>query len=345
MFGRLVVSVALTAVIAHASPALGWNETGHKVVALIAWAELTPAARARVSEILKAHPRYEKDLLARLPDGATQEETARHVFAAASAWPDVVRSRSHPMNFVANHPAWHYIDMPYAFDAQGTAATQPSSIAQMQPASRTADPKDIVEALTKATADLADPAIADRDKAVALCWLLHLGGDIHQPLHACTLVTPEFPRGDQGGNKLLVLRNPPDANSQMNLHQVWDSVAGTYHTEVFFEYLASGLRNDPRYSRERLKDPLTIHDVARWARESHELAIEHVYLRGALQAASADKVRADAKTPVPGLPRGYTERAEQVAIRRLALAGYRTADLVNAALKPRDNAATQPRPH
>ena len=35
-------------------------------------------------------------------------------------------------------------------------------------------------------------------RAIALAWLFHLVGDIHQPLHTAQLFTAEYSRGDRG---------------------------------------------------------------------------------------------------------------------------------------------------
>src|SRR6202021_3878931 len=103
-------------------------------------------------------------------------------------------------------------------------------------------PQNIVEALTKNVADLKDPKVSASDKAVALCWILHLCGDIHQPLHATELFSPQFPTGDQGGNQFIILRDPPYADSRANLHFVWDSLPGDYQSRDIEHYIAGGLR-------------------------------------------------------------------------------------------------------
>ena len=41
-------------------------------------------------------------------------------------------------------------------------------------------------------------------KAIALAWLFHLAGDIHQPLHTAQLFTVDYPHGDRGGNEICV---------------------------------------------------------------------------------------------------------------------------------------------
>jgi hypothetical protein len=287
------------------------------------WDELTPPARAKATEILKAHPRYTADLLQGVPQNSSEEETARYALAAAATWPDLVRQQSHPMHFVASHPNWHYIDIPYEVGGQ-TAPTPPPQ--------RDAGPRDIVEALTKNADDLRSADVTAANRAIALCWVLHLGGDIHQPLHAATMVSPQFPKGDQGGLQQIVLRDPPFTDSQMSLHVLWDELPGQYHWEHLDELLAEGLRNDPRYSREHFAQELAEKDFARWARESYELAVKYAYLNGTIKSASAQQIKRDPTTPIPGLPPGYVASAERVAMERVVLAGYRTADLLNSLL-------------
>jgi hypothetical protein len=41
-------------------------------------------------------------------------------------------------------------------------------------------------------------------KAIALAWLLHLVGDIYQPLQTAQLFTVEYPKGYRGGNEICV---------------------------------------------------------------------------------------------------------------------------------------------
>lgn len=310
--------------------AWGWVGTGHKMVAMIVWDELTPAAKAKAIEILKQHPRYEKDLLAGLPPGSDEASAERHAFVVAATWPDLVKSPSNPMHFVANHPQWHYIDLPYHPEG-GSDDYKPQRPQAGDPSK--SEPRDVVEALAKNVGDLRDAAIPAPDKAIALCWILHLGGDIHQPLHAIQMFSAQFPEGDRGGNALLVLREPPYSNTQMNLHLIWDELPGNYATDQPIGYLAEGLRADPDLSRERLKSLLAIKDFSAWARESHDLAVKYAYLNGTLKAATAAQGgQAGPPAEVPGLPPGYLKQAEHLAFHQVALAGYRTADLLNSLL-------------
>ena len=60
-------------------------------------------------------------------------------------------------------------------------------------------------------------------RAVNLCWVLHLTGDLHQPLHAATIVTPQKPHGDELGGSYFVIG--PEGR-KVNLHVFWDDLAG-----------------------------------------------------------------------------------------------------------------------
>jgi len=59
-------------------------------------------------------------------------------------------------------------------------------------------------------------------KAIALAWLFHLVGDIHQPLHTAQLFTTDYPKGDRGGNEICV--RVKEAEQPMDLHRFWDGV-------------------------------------------------------------------------------------------------------------------------
>ncbi len=316
----------LAAILLISAPAFGWIDTGHEIIASIAYDELTPAARSAANDLLKQHPRYEKDLLPGKPDGFDEN---RYAFMIAATWPDIVRSQTHPMHFVANHPAWHYIDIPIVQPGFAAPASQPAAN------SPPTDPTNVVEALDKVTAQVHDPAVAPGDRAIALCWILHLVGDIHQPLHATTHFSPQYPEGDRGGNLAMVLRTPNQWYSQINLHLLWDEMLGTYRAPEMIGYVASGLRGDPRFARDKLPE-LKAHDFAGWARESHDLAVTAVYLNGQLQTANQNAVRADhdRQVKIPPLPADYCAKGEEVASRRAILAGYRIADLLNSLLTP-----------
>ncbi|HEX3357642.1 MAG TPA: S1/P1 nuclease [Tepidisphaeraceae bacterium] len=297
----------------------GWIDSGHKVVALIAWEDLTPKTRAAVTQILKGHPLYQKDLQDNLPEGTKPEDAARYAFAYAATWPDKVRGQNHPMHAAYNHPQWHYIDIPFDDGVE----TPPQK-------DQGEGPHNAVEALTQCSAELKNPQAAADKRAIDLCWVIHLVGDIHQPLHTVSLYSKQYPKGDQGGNAELVLRDPPYPDSMANLHLVWDSLPGDYKSEFIDQYIAQGVHSDPQFSRAKMKSLLGTTDFMAWAKESNALAVEDAYLNGHLDTAVAPKGRSGAAPDkIPGLPPGYMAKAELVAMHQVGLAGYRLADMLN----------------
>lgn len=73
---------------------------------------------------------------------------------------------------------------------------------------------------------IASTTATDALKSYDLTWLIHLVGDIHQPLHATTRFTADAPSGDEGGN-LVSVSCSSSADCPSELHAVWDDVLGT----------------------------------------------------------------------------------------------------------------------
>lgn len=294
-----------------------WNGSGHRIVSLLAWSKLSPAARREVATLLRAHPRFVDDLQIALPPDSEPTIVVRHAFALAATWPDTVRSPTHPMHRIADHPTWHYVDLPFVLDS----VEVPPRPAPAGPA-----PHDVVGAIVHNLTLLGDREQPAADRAIALCWVLHLIQDVHQPLHACTLYSARFPDGDAGGNRFLVTRSPFDARSQTNLHALWDELLGDYQSQRWEACLVDGLAARPEFAGTAFAAEVAIHDPAAWARESHDLAVRYAYLHGDLEpgaAAPAESERA------PLLPPGYLAAAENVAMRRAMVAACRLADVLN----------------
>jgi hypothetical protein len=320
--------LCLTLLGATPVPSAPWNDSGHRIVSLLAWPQLSPAAQQGVTELLRQHPRYEADLLLELPRDSNELATARLAFARAANWPDTVRSVSHPLHKVAHHSKWHYIDIPFQLENQPVPTPSGEG-------ATAGDPKDIVEAIAKCRADLGNDKLAATDRAMALCWLIHLVEDIHQPLHACTLYSPQFPKGDRGGNSFLITRNVFDPDSRTNLHSLWDSLLGNYRSADWDACVATGLAARPPMSEQQLAPFLAEHEPMAWARESHELAIEYVYQHGKLAGEAAGTAVSGTPAKAPPLPNDYLRAGEQIAMQRAAIAAGRLARLLNEIFAPK----------
>ena len=77
-------------------------------------------------------------------------------------------------------------------------------------------------------------------KSLCIRFLVHIIGDIHQPLHTATLFSKLFPNGDLGGNAFNITY--PARKSLKDLHSYWDATAGNYSesikvVSIYFSFL------------------------------------------------------------------------------------------------------------
>jgi hypothetical protein len=156
----------------------------------------------------------------------------------------------------------------------------------------------------------------DADRAVALCWIFHLVGDVHQPLHVTALFTAQFPDGDRGATLFYV--RAAEKSAPINLHKFWDDLILGSESYQDVRNTAIELRNRKEHAREKLTE-LAVVDFSQWAaKESLELAKTHVYREGKLQGGTK-------KNTAPALPGDYAKTVQPIAERRAVLAGYRLA--------------------
>jgi S1/P1 Nuclease len=311
---RFNVPLIAALVVAMVSRCLAWNSTGHEIVAQIAYDTLSADAKAKIVAVLKNHPRVKEDLLADIAPG---EDPDRALFIRAATWPDMIRAPMNPMSHTENHPIWHYVDYPFELD--GVQGPVPDEHWNGHD-----DPTNLLQAMQKVTQELNGPATPTARKAIDLCWVEHLCGDIHQPLHAVSLFSKQYPDGDKGGN-LVITHNPGDiivGPETLVLHTLWDDIEGLSLDEKFIRQNAD--RIEAAYPADSLKDQTAITDVAAWAKESLELAKTKVYLDGKLPHATREEVNMNPDL-APALPDGYEKDAKAVADQRIALAGYRLA--------------------
>ncbi|MCI0637490.1 MAG: S1/P1 nuclease [Gemmataceae bacterium] len=296
--GILVVCFAVPA-------ALAWNKPGHMTSGAIAYEELkskNPQALAKVVKLLKEHPHFEDwaPIIALLP----AEDRDLYLFMKAARWPDDARDDDE-FGGKPREP-WHFINFPFKPDGQ------PESV-------KTKPPLD-VNILTQFDSNskrVVNGKLDDEKRAVALCWVFHLVGDVHQPLHTSTLFTEDFPNGDRGGTRFYI-RATPTAKTTMSLHTFWDGLVIGSDKPKSVKNRGIEIRN--KFSRKDLEE-LAEKSFSKWAAESFELAKTAAYRNGKLQG-SRDE---DNGTP---LPKGYSTECQAIAHRRIALAGYRLADLL-----------------
>jgi len=89
-------------------------------------------------------------------------------------------------------------------------------------------------------------------KAIALSWLFHLVGDVHQPLHTAQLFTVEYPNGDRGGNEICV--RVTQGRQATDLHRFWDGVITSTQNLTRLRNDATTLRNRQEFQRSQLTE-------------------------------------------------------------------------------------------
>jgi hypothetical protein len=345
------IVVGLTLLLAWAAPAAAWHNDGHQAIARIAWKQLDDKQRTRIAKILKAHPHYELYLSAERPKDLPEVEWA---FVRAATWADWVRSPVAPglsaeakQAIVAefNKPVWHYVNLPYVHPddtARFDAVAIRKEILEPELDDK-GEPRHVLAALKRSVQRLQSADSTDKEKAISLCWLLHLVGDLHQPLHATSLIAskavfgvPLEPlHGDEGGNRLVVKAKSGDTRA-VKLHFYWDALLFSDQPE--FAVVDTAVTNwlkEEQYQHDKLPE-LKAKEFRDWADESWELAKTVVYKGdgGFLKARALASRTVDLEgLDAPVLPEGYQKKAEEVARRRMMLAGYRLADQLQAALK------------
>ena len=284
--------------------ARAWDPAGHMLVSEIAWDHTHPAARARVNESAQ---RLE----------ATYNAGQPYHFVTAGCWMDDLRSKK-------GYPwaAWHYVTIPWSVD--GKAFSLPA-------------PPHVVWAIEQNVRTLKESDPESKDVALALAMLIHFVGDVHQPMHATD-------RDDRGGNGVLIGGVPFTdlwPGTVPNLHAFWDKAfrfdrGGSKVVELWIAPDLSARPKTPgegiiaaeakkisaQFPRTKFGAALQQSEPGEWARESHVLGCTVGYPEGAT-ASDSDVV---AITPE------FAAKARGIATERVALAGYRLADLLNALL-------------
>ena len=163
-------------------------------------------------------------------------------------------------------------------------------------------------------------------RAIALAWLFHLVGDIHQPLHTAQLFTVDYPNDDRGANEICV--RVTQAGQPMDLHRFWDGVITSSSNLTRLRNEATALRNRQEFQRRQLTE-LASTGFESWAKESFEIATKFAYRNGGrIGMPRGGNKDCTLVTAAPVLPVGYVVSVSRIADRRMILAGYRLADLL-----------------
>ena len=285
------VLFAACAFLAVADRAIAWGDLGHQVTALLAYRHLNGPARAELDALLAA----DSDSLS-APD-----------FASRASWADRYR------NTHRDTAPWHYVDVEIDHPDLAAACFDFPALSSGQAASSGPAQDCIVNKITEFETELKDPATSLAERLLALKFLIHFIGDLHQPLHASD-------HADRGGN-CIALAPSPDGHDT-NLHAYWDVGA--------VEALGSSASGIAAELDARMTPKQLIawgHGDARvWAMESFELGRKDAYSLAARP--TCDDHAVVALTPE------YEAAAVRDAALQLEKAGARMAAVLNRALAP-----------
>lgn len=332
------LTLAVAGICFWSSCAMAWWDEGHMRVAALAWASMTPEARAEASRLIRMNPQYNAWVAAvPQPYDGSLRDLDRYTFIRAAVWADDIKEMQDYKDASADdsakqptagrnigyadkliHGYWHFKDIPYTRD--GSVPPPP-------------DPVDAATQIKAFMAALPKSAhMSDDIRSYDLVWLLHLVGDVHQPLHSTALFTKEFTakwkaankpdQGDRGGNEITV---KPANGEPLKLHAYFDAMFGGYST-VYGTIFDTFDRTGKPYLPAADSTEAAITDVDTWINESNKLAIATAYAAPVLDANGNVVQQAE-------LTREFETKARDAAKLQLPLAAARLANLLNEALK------------
>jgi hypothetical protein len=313
---RPLISVTLCLFL-FSSTSQAWFGFGHMAVAYVAYQKLTPEKRIRVAKLLKKNPYYKTKWKAMIPVGTPADQQDLMYFMIAATWPDQIKDKNSGYvddgttggNVPAagptawqntgygdlnRHKYWHFIDTPFTQDGTTPLTAIPSPNAETEIAI-------FRQALTS--------SVSDKIKSYDLVWLLHLVGDVHQPLHSTTRVGATDLQGDNGGNNVKL------SDPSKELHAFWDGLPGdSSNVTDVITYGKTLTAADPLLAKKS--------DASDWIKESFDIAQTTVY-SGPIGTGDGPFA----------ITQAYKDNAQKIAAERVELAGERLANLINDELK------------
>lgn len=244
---------------------------GHRLIAQIAVDNLSSKAKS----------------LYQLDNQAVDKSYASKSLVAASPWLDSLRNQE--------NASWlsplHYINLPYSPDGIPC---------------NTLNNKNAVTAMIEAIHYLKSHPSTSQERGLQLRILLHVVGDVHQPLHAISRCSLKHPKGDRGATAFHLGKN----HIAWSLHGLWDKGGG------FLKARKSGLSLKKKARQIEKKYPCEKNaslDPEFWAQESFQIAVDVAYQTP------------EGKNPDPW----YRHKMRNIVEKRLAVAGCRLAAVLN----------------
>ena len=213
-----------------------WDAIGHSITANLAFSQLP-----------KSHSYYFRRYL-----NASSNET----FAQAAIWPDALRLQTQAYNH------WHY---------KGNCLVKDPNINCSIPNVSAENSFTVIQDAIKILTNISESL---EKQSFYFKFLLHVLGDIHQPLHNIWFFSSKYPKGDKGGNRIMInYHNITDCN----LHRFWDNLC---HIEQTFRVAKNFHFQNMKITKDLKKNTTfsgNFNEIAKWMDESYNIAVRYVY--------------------------------------------------------------------
>lgn len=274
---------------------VSWHPTGHFLTALIAENELRRMGKTSLLQKM--------NMLLDVLKPRTKERD--HPFVECACFPDDIKYLGW-----TSFNKWHFYD---DYIVEKGFPKELSSKLHRSKHNILSAINEAKEALKNTRMSLVDDHLS---KSFELRYLIHLIGDIHQPLHSTSFVSKDFPKGDVGGNAF------PIEHPAKNLHTLWDKCLTTKEfkdtraplNDKDWEFLQKKAEYlVKKYPRSDLKERLEIKQARDWIKESRKIAQDYAY-KGLTKGI---KITDD-----------YINKNIPIVEAQVAIGGYRLADIL-----------------
>jgi hypothetical protein len=289
-------ALSLSSFLSLPHQALAWGDEGHTTVALIAEHFLQPGVKTQITAML----------------AADTDNLTKHDFASEATWADKYRDVNERRSHYEETENWHFVDLEIGIPDLSTACfgrspLPPGTVASDGPAKACA-----VDKINQFIAELKAPGTDEEERLMALKFVLHFVGDIHQPLHSSD-------HEDRGGNDVKVMADGITHHSRDELHGYWDT------------QFVEGIASSPAALATKLIPEITAADQTGWssgtpddwAIEAFKVSQKDAYGNPPLSKGGRSPHHLDA---------AYVAQAEKDVALQLSRAGVRLAYVLNQAL-------------
>lgn len=246
-----------------------WNSVGHRLAAQIAYDNMSHKSQ----KLIRSYNRL------------LNTKGRKYSLIYASVWMDTLYAEKYK-----NLRGLHYVDLPFVENNLSAPSLKSYNA---------------IFAVENSIKILKNPQASKIDKALAFRILWHVVADLHQPMHAVSHFSKQYPNGDRGGNLVVLPKN----KVAKNLHAYWDRGAGIFYKRKPMTNKQIKLLENYMLSKWPCDKNNVNINPSIWAKESYSIAVNFAY---------SFQIYGD-----------YANKTQEIAMQRVALAGCRLAAIID----------------